>query len=55
MEFAKNKYEKLVSENEWMAGGDTIQQLIALTAQLEQAQINNGCLCCEILNSRQDQ
>ena len=48
MEFAKNKYEELVAENEWMMGDETEQQLIALTAQLEQVKLNNDHLRCEI-------
>ena len=44
MEYAKNKYDELVAENEWMIGDATEQQLIALTAQLEQVKMSNNNL-----------
>ena len=36
MEFAKQKYDKLVKEHTWMHKDETEQKLLALTAQLHQ-------------------
>lgn len=41
MALAKAKYDDMVEENLWMIQDDTDKQLVALTAQLEQVEIQN--------------